>query len=123
VFEIDLLKINKFDESLNDINLLIIKEQQEYLKKNLIKNYQSHKRTGELEVGITISKIGELKDDDGKIGSVFIKDNNKDNYIKALALEFGTSKQIATPVFYKTVKDAKPELERIATEIFEKAGR
>jgi len=113
----------EFDKSVQQVEANsreIIAKQQELLQSELVKNYEKHRRTGELQANIKISKIGELQEHEGFIASVYVKNNNQRNVNKALALEYGTSKQQATPVFYPTIKQQEANLNRIAQDVFKK---
>ena len=113
----------EFDSSVKDIEQKskeIILKQQELIQKELVKSYQKHRRTGQLQENIKTSKIGELQEHEGFIASVYVKDNNQRNVNKALALEYGTSKQQATPVFYPTIKQQEANLDKIAQDVFKK---
>ena len=113
----------EFDNNIKEVALKsreIILKQQELLQSELVKNYEKHRRTGELQANIKISKIGELQEHEGFIASVYVKDNNQRNVNKALALEYGTSKQQATPIFYPTIKQQEANLDKIAQDVFKK---
>ena len=122
--EIDVKNLfEEFDSSVKDIEQKskeIILKQQELIQKELVKSYQKHRRTGQLQENIKISKIGNLQDNEGFIASVYVKDNNQRNVNKALALEYGTSKQQAMPVFYPTIKQQEANLDKIAQDVFKK---
>ena len=90
------------------------------LAKSVEKNLKIHKKSGELEKSITASKPKITK---GAVsGGVTFKGYDKktkvSNNQKAISLQYGTSKQNATPFLETSINEVEPEMIETMQEVF-----
>lgn len=91
------------------------------LKSDLRSAAEAHKDTGAMASSIKVSKVSRKSSNEA---SISVRPTGKDskgvrNMEKAGRLEYGTSKQAATPFIQPTVESSEAEVLKTMTEVFD----
>ena len=111
-------QINKFD-IVDEIAPKMLKKATPVVEKHLKSSLQTHNQTGEM-----INSIKPTTPNKGKRGWVStVRPTGRDdkgvrNMEKLVYLQYGTSKQVATPVLEQVVNKSKDEVQTAMQEIF-----
>ena len=101
---------------------MMIDEALPIVQKALISNLGRHKRSGSLAGSIKIGKAKKIKNG-GYYGTVAPKSKDKrdvSNAEKLIYMEYGTSRQSATPVIGPAVESTRDAVNRKMKEVFER---
>lgn len=93
------------------------------LEQNLKARAAAHRKTGEMLKSIKTTKARRLRDNDGY--SITVRPTGKDNrgvrnMEKMVYMEYGTSKQNATPILTPTIRESQSAVEKKMQEVFDR---
>lgn len=121
--------VNGLDELMKDLTSLeidriapkMLEESAPILKKNVKRNAQRHIKTGEMQQSIKTSKANRT----GTGYSITVRPTGKDkkgvrNMDKMADLEFGTTKQAASPVIAPSVRECELSVAEKMQEVFDR---
>lgn len=111
-------QLEKFD-IIDEIAPKMLKRATPVVSKHLKSSLQTHNQTGQM-----INSVKATKPNKGKNGWVStVRPTGRDdkgvrNMEKLVYLQYGTSKQVATPVLEQVVNKSKDEVQKVMQEIF-----
>ena len=108
---------------IDDIAPKMLEESAPILEQNLKARAASHQKTGDMLKSIKTTKTSRLKNNDGY--SITVRPTGKDkrgvrNMEKMVYMEYGTSKQSATPVLTPAIRESRESVEKKMQEVFDR---